>query len=97
MDQLHDIDDTAPRRGREKPKRRAWRRAQTQRIKKNRQQYWGRDLSGDPVAHGIAIDTPKTCSCFMCGNERRYFNQVTVQEKRAALATLDEDSLSEKE
>lgn len=30
----------------------------------------------------ILIDTPKTCSCFMCGNPRKYFNEKTYQERK---------------
>ena len=26
--------------------------------------------------------TPTPCSCWMCGNPRRYFGQMTIQEKR---------------
>lgn len=27
----------------------------------------------------------KLCSCYMCGNPRRHFGDVTMQERRAAL------------
>lgn len=27
-------------------------------------------------------ETRKPCSCWMCGNPRRYFNEKTMQEKR---------------
>jgi hypothetical protein len=29
--------------------------------------------------------TPKVCSCFMCGNPRRFFGELTIQERRARL------------
>ena len=29
--------------------------------------------------------TPKICSCFMCGNPRRFRGELTIQERRAML------------
>jgi len=29
-----------------------------------------------------ALNTPAACSCWMCGNPRKYFNQPTIQERR---------------
>jgi hypothetical protein len=34
--------------------------------------------------------TPKACSCFMCGNPRRFCGEVTIQERRVM---LDSDPL----
>ena len=34
---------------------------------------------------GIHAKTPRACSCSLCGNPRRFFRQVTRQEKVAAL------------
>jgi hypothetical protein len=31
---------------------------------------------------GMLADTPKLCSCWMCGNPRRYFSEPTDQELR---------------
>ena len=28
------------------------------------------------------IRTPKPCSCFICGNPRKFFKEKTVQERR---------------
>jgi len=28
-------------------------------------------------------DTSKTCSCAMCGNPRKYFNEPTIQEQKS--------------
>ena len=33
---------------------------------------------------GLLGTTPRPCSCWMCGNPRRYFGQPTMQERRAA-------------
>lgn len=36
---------------------------------------------GDHIQH---------CSCHMCGNPRKHFGEVTMQEKRQALREFDE-------
>ena len=33
-------------------------------------------------AVGLHATTPKLCSCYMCGNPRRYFRELTLQEQR---------------
>ena len=38
---------------------------------------------------GMYSRTPKVCSCFMCGNPRRFHQKPSVQERRAILE-LDE-------
>jgi len=35
-----------------------------------------------------AVDTPTPCSCFMCGNPRRHFEEKTIQEKKFDLENL---------
>lgn len=60
----------------------ALKRHHRQRIKRNRRYHFGRDLSGK-IAHSQVIDTPTPCSCWMCGNERRYFKKLTLQELRS--------------
>ncbi|CAH2801603.1 MAG: hypothetical protein CBARDMAM_4422 [uncultured Caballeronia sp.] len=37
------------------------------------------------------IDTPAPCSCWMCGNPRRYFRERTIQERRW-LQEIDDES-----
>lgn len=34
---------------------------------------------------GIAANTGKRCSCYMCGNPRRHFRERTMRERRAAI------------
>ena len=34
-------------------------------------------------------DNMAKCSCYMCGNPRRYFNQLTFQEIRSKLLERD--------
>jgi hypothetical protein len=31
-----------------------------------------------------------SCSCWVCGNPRKHFNELTIQEKRAILSEHDE-------
>jgi len=33
---------------------------------------------------GMLADTPKLCSCWMCGSPRRYFGELPYQELRLA-------------
>lgn len=37
----------------------------------------------------------KLCSCYMCGNPRRHFKEVTLQEKKADEYSKDLDSYEE--
>lgn len=47
---------------------------------------WG---FNDELVFKIAADTPTRCSCVMCGNPRRHFGEITVQEMRADLDLID--------
>ena len=62
--------------------KRAIRRHHYQRLKKKRINNicWLHNLSYREV--GIYINTPKVCSCWMCGNPRKHFNEKTFQEKK---------------
>lgn len=67
---------------------RAFRRNQTIRAKrkalivlKDSWDYNPKDV--DPRNIGkVASTHGKPCSCWMCGNPRRYFGELTVQERR---------------
>jgi len=59
---------------------RAIRRHHIERLKNNRRTHWNRVLSKEEL--GMVVETPTPCSCFMCGNPRKYFKQKTNQEKR---------------
>ena len=42
--------------------------------------------SEDPRQVGYALSTHNCgCSCHMCGNPRKHFNETTLQERRAKL------------
>lgn len=79
--------------------KRAVRRHHLARVKKLRARYYGGYVLDLPAAErachiGRFAHTVPGCSCWMCGNPRRYFGEVTMQEQRFAeyareqLATL---------
>lgn len=53
------------------------------RLKAARRFHWGRDIRHNAKLIGKVTDTPTPCSCWMCGNPRRYRNELTCQEHRA--------------
>lgn len=66
---------------------RGWRRAQNERLKKNRKSYWtGSHWENDSRRLGMLLNNPKNCSCAMCGNPRKYNKGkpegLTIQERR---------------
>lgn len=75
-----------------KDMKRALRRHHATRLGKARHFHWGRDIRNEAKYIGIAINTPCTCSCWMCGNPRRHLNEVTLQEK---IADLDQKQNAE--
>ena len=68
---------------------RAMRRHHAVRLKKARRFYSGIDYRTDPRRHGMALHTPTVCSCWMCGNARRYWGRT--RQELAHLATLAEE------
>lgn len=67
---------------------RAWRRAQLAKRKVKAkwimQTFWGytdKDLTPDAIGHAAGTHC-RACSCWMCGNPRRYWNELTVQERK---------------
>lgn len=64
---------------------RALRRHHAARLKKARRFYHGSDLARLPARLGQAVATPARCSCWMCGNPRKFGGEPTRQE-RCALA-----------
>ncbi len=72
------------------------RRAQRNLLKKKRSKYyyWYDCISGtwrspDERLLGIIVNTPKMCSCMMCGNTRYYLGK-TLQEQRADISYNEE-------
>lgn len=58
----------------------AERRHHTVRLKAKRGKYSGK-------GH-VMFETPAACSCWMCGNPRKFFGERTVQERRMTQAGL---------
>ncbi len=40
-------------------------------------------FSKDPAVIGCVAHTPAACSCMICGNPRKNFGELTIQERRA--------------
>lgn len=75
---------------------------QISRIKHQRQHYWHSiDLYfGTSQKYvSMTVITPCRCSCFMCGNPRKWFHKITVHEKRHLdilhdeMKELDDDTI----
>lgn len=65
-----------------KPMTRALRRHHVARLKRNRRFYYGNDLAKKPADLGMTVTTAARCSCAMCGNPRKFFLELTMQERR---------------
>jgi len=61
---------------------RAFRRHHEQRVKHRVEAYYGGYARGNPRAIGRLANTRTPCSCWMCGNARRYFHEPAIQERR---------------
>lgn len=85
---------------------RAVRRHHVQRLKANRQSYWGYPQYAaqggarkamSVKALGSVVDTPTPCSCAMCGNPRRFGKggamgvRLTIQERAHRQRFFHED------
>lgn len=77
----------------DKTSKRAKRRHHYQRLKRKRvtRNYWCR-YHGDWSKRqlGIAVNTPKPCSCESCGNPRRQHKEQTLAEKRSSISMEEE-------
>lgn len=62
---------------------REYRRHQIKRCLKNRKNdFYGSNSRKELKRHLV---TPKSCCCWMCGNPRKYLNEITLQEQRSIL------------
>ena len=68
-------------------KSRALRRHHQERMKQRVASYYGGYARGDARHVGKIARTRQGCSCWMCGNPRRYFGEPTLQERRACAGT----------
>ena len=62
---------------------RGMRRHHEERVKARVRSYYGGHAAGDPRRIGMIAHTRRLCSCWMCGNPRKYWKQETIQESRA--------------
>lgn len=64
---------------------RSERRHHERRIKARfyRKQSFHRAWATNERNAGLFANHGKVCSCYMCGNPRRYWGELTMQEKRA--------------
>ena len=53
-------------------------RAHAERIKNRRKNY----SAVQHIGLGKVSCTPANCSCWMCGNPRKFFKEITQQEKK---------------
>ncbi len=78
---------------------RAYRRSQRERATQRARRYvleikrgWFRDRSAENIEANVRYyaTNRQPCSCSMCGNQRRWFATVPMQERRADQATAPE-------
>ena len=73
--------------------RRGLRRHHVRRLKRRRRGYWyGTFEEFAPLtrrALGVVVNTPKPCSCWMCGNPRKHWRERSLQEIRADFEEAD--------
>lgn len=73
---------------------RAVRRHHEKRVKTRVASYYGGYAAHDPRALGRLAHSRAPCSCFMCGNPRRYLGERTLQEWRAEHAATEQEGIS---
>ncbi|KLV05084.1 hypothetical protein ABT56_12845 [Photobacterium aquae] len=65
--------------------KRALRRHHIQRVKNNRKTFWGNSVNISNRRLGICASTPCVCSCWMCGNQRKYYGASFSDKKRSLI------------
>ncbi len=60
-------------------------------VRKALPHYFPAGEEPGPRRVGLYSKTPKPCSCWMCGNPRRHFNESPIQERRAGHLSEEED------
>lgn len=69
---------------------RSERRHHTGRLKNNRKMYWRVNELLSEKHLGMAVQYPKSCSCHMCGNPRKYEKQERTLDELKQIATMKE-------
>jgi len=65
-------------------KSRAIRRQHERRIKRRVREYYGGVFCRDERRVGKLAQARTPCSCFMCGNPRKFEGRPTLRERRAS-------------
>ncbi|AKO61414.1 hypothetical protein APCEc03_013 [Escherichia phage phiAPCEc03] len=69
---------------------RALRRHHRQRVKNNRKKYWTAfPHEESPKRLGIITTTPCICSCWMCGNPRKYYKNSKAGMKTSEIRKME--------
>lgn len=69
---------------------RALRRYHRQRVKNNRRKYWTVfPHEESPKRLGIITTTPCICSCWMCGNPRKYYKNSKAGMKISEIRKME--------
>ncbi|QPI13257.1 hypothetical protein [Salmonella phage vB_SalS_ABTNLsp4] len=69
---------------------RALRRHHRQRVKNNRKKYWTVfPHEESPKRLGIITTTPCICSCWMCGNPRKYYKNSKAGMKISEIRKME--------
>ncbi len=82
----------------DKDKKRAERRAENERLKRQRCRYWGYAWMVEEMSErflGMVLATPKPCNCWMCSKPRKH--TMSIQEIREFQPKLHEFDLDSKE
>lgn len=73
---------------------RALRRHHWQRVKNNRKKYWTVfPHEESPKRLGIITTTPCICSCWMCGNPRKYYKNSKAGMKISEIKKMESTEL----
>jgi hypothetical protein len=68
----------------------ALRRHHRQRVKNNRKKYWTVfPHKESPKRLGIVTTTPCICSCWMCGNPRKYYKNSKAGMKTSEIRKME--------
>ncbi|QIG71385.1 hypothetical protein EVB32_259 [Rhizobium phage RHph_TM39] len=75
---------------------RAVRRHHRKRLRENRKIYHGglQWVIDREKAKSFRVNTPTPCSCHMCGNPRKFFKELTIQERKFALDYAKSSSIN---
>ena len=72
--------------------KRALRRHHRERLKRKRASYWlGYTWPMDERLLGMVVSTPHPCSSYCCGNPRKWFGELSIQERKYFQESIEEN------